>query len=279
MIPALSQASSLDSPFDKDVEDYAAGVCHNVEVWLGKLETYLEGHSLDDVRSLLNRNGTRLVAAAYQGGLFAPLGAARDEHWRHFARRLELCRELNVPTLVVAGDVAGPLSQETLDRFAESLAGAARLAGEAGVRLALEFQARAAFCNNLQTAAAVVADCNSPWLGLCLDAWHYHVGPSKPEDLELLSIDNLFHVQLCDLAGVPRELAADADRILPGEGDIHLTPILDACRRIGYAGCVSIELLNPQIWRVPARQFGEIGITALRKLLGLTETASACAAS
>ena len=137
MIPALSQASSLDSPFDKDVEDYAAGVCHNVEVWLGKLETYLERRSLDDVRSLLIRNGSRLVAGAYQGGLFAPPGAARDEHWRHFTRRLELCRELNVPTLVVAGDVAGPLSQATLDRVAESLAGASAESGASASRIEL----------------------------------------------------------------------------------------------------------------------------------------------
>jgi hypothetical protein len=26
--------------------------------------------------------------------------------------------------------------------------------------------------------------------------------------------------------------------------------------------------MNPQIWLVPPRQFGEIGMTALRKLLG-----------
>ena len=37
---------------------------------------------------------------------------------------------------------------------------------------------------------------------------------------------------------------------------------------IGYAGYVSVELMNPQIWRIPPLQFGEVGMTALRKLLG-----------
>jgi hypothetical protein len=32
---------------------------------------------------------------------------------------------------------------------------------------------------------------------------------------------------------------------------------------------VSIETMNPQLWQIPPRQFGEIAITALRKLLGL----------
>ena len=66
---------------------------------------------------------------------------------------------------------------------------------------------------------------------------------------------------------MPRELATDSDRILPGEGDIPLEPIIERLREIGYTGHVSIELMNPQIWQVPALQFGEIGMAALRKLL------------
>jgi sugar phosphate isomerase/epimerase len=78
----------------------------------------------------------------------------------------------------------------------------------------------------------------------------------------------LFHVQLCDVADVPREFAVDSDRILPGDGDFVLQPIIDHLRTIQYTGAVSVELMNPQIWQIPARQFGEIGITALRRVLG-----------
>jgi 2-keto-myo-inositol isomerase len=136
------------------------------------------------------------------------------------------------------------------------------------VRLALEFQARSAFVNNLQTAAALVAEVGSPHLGICLDAFHYFVGPSKPEDFGYLSNDNLFHVQLCDVSGVPREFATDADRILPGDGDFQLDPLIARLREIDYRGYVSVELMNPQIWRIAPLQFGEIAMTALRKILG-----------
>ena len=71
-----------------------------------------------------------------------------------------------------------------------------------------------------------------------------------------------------DTSGVPREFAVDADRILPGEGDFVLEPLLNRLRDIGYGGYVSVELMNPQIWRVAPRQFGEVAMTALRKLLG-----------
>ena len=65
------------------------------------------------------------------------------------------------------------------------------------------------------------------------------------------------------------ELAADSDRILPGDGDFFLSAIVEHLRRIGYPGYVSLELMNPLLWQIPPRQFGEIAITALRKNLGL----------
>jgi 4-hydroxyphenylpyruvate dioxygenase len=107
-----------------------------------------------------------------------------------------------------------------------------------------------------------------PHVGICLDLFHFFVGPSKFSDLGLLSPGNLFHVQVSDVADRPRELASDADRILPGDGDFPLQPVFDVLRQIGYAGAVSLELLNPMFWQIAARQVGEIGLTALRVALG-----------
>ena len=268
MLPTLSQVCSLNSPFENDIIDYAAGQCRAVEVWLTKLEAYLGPHSLEDLRRLLDEQQVALPVAAGQGGLLTSQGEARQAAWELFSRRLALCREIGIQTLVVAGDIAGPLVQSDLDRVRVSLAQAAEQAGRLGLRIALEFQARAAFANNLQTAAALVGEVSSPHLGLCFDAFHYYVGPSKPDDLDYLTKANLFHVQLCDLADVPREFAADSDRILPGEGDIPLAPVIERLKEIGYTGPVSMELFNPQIWQVPARQFGEIALTSLRRILG-----------
>jgi 4-hydroxyphenylpyruvate dioxygenase len=149
-----------------------------------------------------------------------------------------------------------------------SLSEAAMRAADAGVRLALEFDARASFPNNLQSAVALVEDVGHPNLGICLDWFHFAVGPSKPLDLYLLSRETLAHVQLSDTADVPREMATDADRILPGEGSSPPDELVQRLVEIGYAGAVSVELHNPRLWRVPPRQFGEIAMTSLRTLLG-----------
>jgi sugar phosphate isomerase/epimerase len=268
MIPSIATVCSLQTPLETVLEDYAAGHVDAVDLWLGQVDAYLKERSVGALRERLAGHGIAPVAASFQGGLLTSQGEARAEHWKTFEGRLALCRDLGIPVLVVAGDAFGPLGPEDLGRLSMSLAEAAKRAADAGVRLALEFDARASFPNNLQSAVALVEDVGSPNLGVCLDWFQWTVGPSKPLDLWLLSRDNLAHVQLSDIADLPREMASDADRILPGEGS---SPVDDLVRRlgeIGYGGAVAVELMNPQLWGVPPRQFGEIAITALRKLLG-----------
>jgi 2-keto-myo-inositol isomerase len=55
-------------------------------------------------------------------------------------------------------------------------------------------------------------------------------------------------------------------------------PIFDALRKIGYQGWVSLELMNPTLWRADAKQVSEIGYTALRKILGLADAPAAIGA-
>ena len=268
MQPALATVCSLEAPLETVLEDYAAGHCRAVELWLGHVDAAHGRAGPGPLADLLARHHLQAVAASFQGGLLTSQGEARREHWRLFADRLGLCRSLGVPVLVVAGDVFGPLGAEDLRRLGVSLAEAAARAADAGVRLALEFDARASFPSNLQSAVALVEDVASPALGLCLDWFQFTVGPSKEADLALLTAANLAHVQLSDVADVPREMAADADRILPGEGSSPPDDLVARLAAIGYRGAVSIEVLNPRLWRVPPRQFGEIAMTALRRVLG-----------
>ncbi|MFN0054992.1 MAG: sugar phosphate isomerase/epimerase family protein [Planctomycetales bacterium] len=198
-------------------------------------------------------------------------GDARRAAWAQFERRLDLCAALGVPTLVITADFLGPFNATDIERAQVSLAQAGQAAAPRGVKLALEFHARDTFLNNLETAAMFVQSVANPAVGICFDLFHYYTGPSKFEDLAWLTAANLFHVQVCDIADRPRELATDSDRILPGDGDFRMDPIVQHLRQIGYAGYVSLELLNPLLWQMSPQQVGEIGLTALRRVLGLAQ--------
>ncbi len=247
MRPAVATVCSLDAALPTILEDYAAGHCDAVDLWLGHAEAALESQSVEQLSDLFTSTGIAPVAASFQGGLLTSQGDARQEHWSLFEKRLPLLSQLKIPVLVVAGDAFGPLLPQDLSRLSMSLSEAGKRAADAG---------------------ALVEDVGHPAVGLCLDWYHYTVGPSKANDLWLLSPDILFHVQLSDIADVPREMASDADRILPGEGSSPPDPLLTRLRELQYTGAISVETHNPQLWRVPPRQFGEIAITALRRLLG-----------
>lgn len=267
MTPCVSAACTLPTPFADDVAGYAAAGCRAVEVWLTKLETHLETATVPATKALLADHGTTLAAAAYQGGLLLSQGDARKAHFDHFKRRLDLCQQFDIRTLVLVADFAARPEPVVLQRAVVSLIEAARWAAGFGVTLALEFRGTDTFCNCLDTAVSLVA-CGEPNVGVCLDVFHYYKGPSKPEDLDRLTTANLAHVQFCDVAGVPREFMTDADRVFPGEGDFRLGPVVERLRAIGYAGYVSLELFNPMLWKAKPSQVAELGLTALGRVLG-----------
>jgi 2-keto-myo-inositol isomerase len=263
----LSEATTLPAPFAEDVEACAGGGFPALEVWLTKLETHLEAHSAADTQKLLADRGISLPAAAYQGGLLISQGRQRKAHFDDFRRRLELCQAFGIGTLLVVADFVQAVDPTALERSVVSLTQAGQWAAGFGVRLALEFRAADTFCASLDTAVRLVAACGEPNVGICLDLFHFFTGPSKEADIDLLSPQNLFWVQACDLPGVPRELATDADRILPGDGDLPLDFILGKLRDRGYDGFISLELMNPILWQTKASQVAELGAAALRRVL------------
>ncbi len=64
------------------------GRLDGVELWLTKLEAFLESHGLDEARTRLNDHGLRPLGASMQGGLLLSRGSERQAHWDHFRCRL-----------------------------------------------------------------------------------------------------------------------------------------------------------------------------------------------
>jgi sugar phosphate isomerase/epimerase len=267
MKPCISQATTMNSPFDADAAVFSRNGWNALEIWLTKLEAYLEDHSLSETCGMLESHGIRPVAAASQGGLLLSQGAERATHWGHFERRLALLEELGVPTLVVTPDFVPHANAPDYGRAAAALGEAADRAETFGVRIALEFQKSSPICACLETAMALIEQSGAGNVGVCLDVFHYYTGPSKFEDLAHLSQTNLAWVQLCDLSGTPRELAGDSDRILPGEGDFALASIIEHLGRIGYDGYASLEVLNPHLWQVDSDRVADLGRKALLRVL------------
>lgn len=267
MKPCISQATTLNSPFEADPMVLARAGWSTAEIWLTKLETYLEGATVQAARELFSDAGVELAAASAQGGLLLSRGPEQAIHWDHFKRRLDLLAELKVPILILAADHVREPEDSEFARAAAALARAAALAEPFKIQLALEFQKKSGICSCLETAVALIGQAAATNLGVCLDVFHYYTGPSKFEDLAYLTRETLAWVQISDMSGVPRETAGDSDRILPGDGDFQLTPILQHLERMGYDGGVSLEVLNPRLWQVAADRVADLGRRSLDRAM------------
>jgi 2-keto-myo-inositol isomerase len=263
----ISETSTMPSSFCEDVEAFAAAGCQGMEVWLTKLEKELENYTAADLRKRVEEKQVTLAAASYQGGLLLSQGEQRRTHFDHFKRRLDLCQTFGIPTLLLVADFVHQVDALAMERAVVSLGQAAQWAAGFGVTLALEFRGSDTFCASLDTAVMLIEQAGEPNLGVNLDVFHYYKGPSKLEDLERLVKQKPAFVQICDVAGVPRELMTDSDRIFPGEGDFQLLPIMHKLRAIGYEGWVSLELWNPTIWQSPPQQVAEFGLAAWNRLV------------
>ena len=263
----ISQATTLPAETADDLTAFAEIGSAGAELWLTKIEKHLETTPFDDLKKRFNIGGFLPAAAAYQGGLLLSQGEQRKAAFDLFRKRLELCQALGVPTMILVADFARNVDTQSLQRSIVSLKQAGQWADGFGVRLALEFRGNDTFCSCLETALMVVEQADEPNVGVCLDWFHFYKGCSKTDDLAGLTDKNLFHVQVSDVAGIPRELMTDSDRVMPGDGDFQFAPLTATLRKIGYEGWVSLETLNPLFWQLKLTQVAELGLMAVNRIL------------
>jgi sugar phosphate isomerase/epimerase len=246
LVPCINQVTTLGAAFDAECAAYRDAGFRHVELWFPKLQGL--GLAPPAIAARLRDAALTPVSACAAGNLLwrgAPgPGERRGELESHFA----LAQALGVPRFVIFDYVEAIPKRDDHAEAAARLVSLADLAAKYRVRIALEFIARSRLLGSLTTALQVIRQAAHPNVGLCLDTFHLYAGVSKLEDMDDLRPGEVEHVHFHDVPrSVPRELLVDADRIPPGTGVIPLGRVVDALRRIGYAGALSVELFDPLV--------------------------------
>lgn len=267
MKPCISQACLFSTSFEEDVKGFMEGGCRTMEIWLTKVEKHLATNSIAQTHALLADHGITCPAASYQGGLLFSSGEQKKLHLDHFRKRLDLCQGLDIPVINLLAEFPPGVDQDGIQRALDSLRETAHWAEAFNTKLSLEFRAKSPFLNNLETTLAFLHAANMGNLGVTLDFFHFHCGPSKLSDIHPGIIDKIFLVQVSDLMGITREMASDSDRIFPGDGDLPLSPFFSTLKQAGYQGFISLELMNPIISKSKVAQVTELGLNSLQRFL------------
>jgi sugar phosphate isomerase/epimerase len=94
----------------------------------------------------------------------------------------------------------------------------------------------------LEQALRLVEKVHRPNFGICLDVWNVFQNHHLEEAIRACG-DRIFVVQLSDWR-TPRSYQ---DRLIPGQGEIPLAPILRAIHETGYRGAYEVEIFSGDV--------------------------------
>jgi len=252
---AINPATTMPAPFEEDVVAYSAAGFQAMEIWLGKVDKYLEkGRTLQDAARLMGDNGL-----APAGACFSWLSFTGDQKEKEslagFRRHLEMCQAMGARTLVVIPSVSdSPVTEASFDKVVEGLGRCGETAQPYGVSLAIEFIKGFPLIGSVRTATLVARRTRRKNVGVLLDTFHFSAGISKVGEILDMKKGELLLVHLNDCRDVYLETAADNMRVFPGEGILPLKDILKAIAKIGYDGYLSLELFCKDVWDMPVQE-------------------------
>ena len=137
----------------------------------------------------------------------------------------------------------------THEALAEAVAAVCDRAAAHGLRVGFEF-ARASALRSLDDALAVRALLPHHDVGITVDTWQLHWGPSTVADLASAPGDAIRCVQVDDAPATrPDDLlrATYEGRLVPGEGAADLVGAVRALDAIGSAGPLTVEAINADL--------------------------------
>lgn len=206
---------------------------------------YEAGMSNDDVLALIRASGVPVgVLGVEYGWLFA----TGDDSRRLFDDLRISCANaiaLDCPMLMCApGAWSGPLHDAV-----DNLRAAADIAGEHGLKLAIEFNSQHEVLNSLEVQRELVAIAKRDNVGLLLDAYHLARSGRPGRGFEEVPGEEIMHFQYSDLPEHPATgVKRPTDRLPPGQGVIRWTEVFGLLSEKGYTGLISYEAPNPALW-------------------------------
>ncbi len=248
---AFHSATTMTSNLESDVAVTAQAGFKALEVWVAKIDRYLAGHSLAELKALFTSHG--VIPLAFNSIEF--IAYRGDEYIQIQARLHELCKiaqAIGCPTVIV---VPSPLPDRNLSwddiqaEYVKVLRDLSDIASLYRVNLSFEFLGFG-WCSVRTPRAAfeIIQKVGRNNIGMTVDAAHFYGGGGLLSELEQLDPKRIFAFHLDDLEDTPKEAIRDSTRLLPGQGIVPLDAICKGLKQIGYDGPCAIELFRPEYW-------------------------------
>jgi 2-keto-myo-inositol isomerase len=262
----INTSCMLPADIETEIPAIAAAGFEWVELRTPELRNYLRANSLASLRRLLDDCGVRV------GSINAlEFVSFRGESYTGV---LDECRELCEWSAALGCDcviaVPSPTpSHETTWHEIRSeservLTDLASITAPLGITLGFE-PLGFGWCSVRTVAGAceILNAVGSPQVGLVLDLFHFALGGSRMQELDMIDATRMPIVHVDDFVRGTTEAATDADRLFPGDGDLGIDEICSRLVARGFSGLFSLELFRPEYWELDVQWVAERGHATL----------------
>jgi len=246
MALCMHQTTSAAAGYRRSLEGYARAGIRLVEVIPPHVEQFARAEGMAAARRLLSDLGLKAVSSGGVRGLAEPL-PGRGKALEELKARAAMLAELGVDRMVCPCAATAKFAPDDYRRAADNLREAGDIVKPYGVTAMLEFMRGSTFIGTLPTALRVTREAAHPNVKPMFDFYHFWAGLSRFEDLELIREGEIHHVHFQDVPDMPRELLDNATREIPGDGVAAIVRMLEALKKKGYAGPLSVELFYPRL--------------------------------
>ena len=261
MQPCLNLTTILRADLEEAICAAAQAGFDTVEIWVECLERYLDTHTIDDLRRLLDAHRMGVLSI----GDIESITFCNPEQFDQLRLRCErlasVASAVSCPTLVASASVrphgadASRIARETSSVIGKLL----DTLEPAGVGLAFAFRGFGWCAVNSLDQAREAVECHAGRrIGLALDTFDLHTTGVSPNTLETVESSRIFVMRLSDCIDVPPAILSETDRALPGEGIGRLDDMLEALGKSGFSGPVSLKILSPKLWGLDAAETAKI---------------------
>jgi sugar phosphate isomerase/epimerase len=226
---------------------------------------YDAGMSNDQVLDLIRAARIPVGVLGVEYGWLFATGEESERLFKVFRESCQNAVALNCKTLMSApGPMNGPISKST-----DYLKRAGDIAGEFGLKLAIEFNSQYDVLNSLPVLTQLIEGANHPACGYLIDAYHFTRSGAGGRGFESVPADKIVCFQYSDVpaGGVPDGVKRPTDRLAPGKGIVDWKGMLGLLAEKGYTGYLSYEAPNPDFWARSPYDVAREGVELTRKLL------------
>ncbi|MFH5804669.1 sugar phosphate isomerase/epimerase family protein [Alienimonas sp. DA493] len=255
---------------EREIEIAAEAGYQGIEPWIRDIEAYRDaGGSLADLKQKIADAGLTVDSAIGFAPWIADDDAVRKAALEQARREMALLRAIGGTR--IAAPPAGATGKPPLflSDAAERYAALCDVGAEEDVVPQLEVWGFSANLSKLGEALYVASEAGRPNAMLLLDAYHLHRGGSGFGGLHLLGPGAMEVFHLNDFPSTPTAAElSDKDRVLPGDGDAPLDELFETFRAIGFAGTLSLELFNPDLWARDPLEVAKEGLAKMKAVAG-----------